>query len=97
MAARPSQPGVRLALAPAVLAAPVLFVWDMAVWALVEAGASERADLVFGKTRAQAPFQILMLSIPALAAAIWAMKGLAPTRLAHSGAGAALWPSLLRW
>jgi len=63
-AARLSRPGIRIALAPGVLAAP------------------------------------------ALAAAFWAMKGLAPTRLALSGAaegmfaggiGAALGPILLRW
>jgi hypothetical protein len=90
VAARLSQPGVRVALAPAVLASPVLFVWGMAAWTLVEAGASERADLVFGKTWAQAPFLILMLSIPALAAAFWAMKDLAPTRLALSGAAAGM-------
>lgn len=89
-AARLSRPGARIFPAPAVLAAPLLFVWSLAASTLVEVGASERAELVFGKTWDQAPLNIAVLSIPALAAAFWAMKGLAPTRLALSGAAAGL-------
>ena len=89
-AARLSQPGAPVALAPAVLAAPVLFVWGMAAWTLLEAGASERVDLLLGKTWDQAPVNIFMLSIPALVAALWAMKGLAPIRLALAGGAAGM-------
>jgi hypothetical protein len=89
-AARLSQPGVRIGLAPAVLAAPMLVVWSMAMWMLLTAGASERADLVLGRTWDQAPFIISVLSTPALAAAFWAMRGLAPTRPALSGAAAGM-------
>jgi hypothetical protein len=89
-AARLSQPGARIGLVPVVLATPVLVVWGMATWTLVNAGASERAALLLGKTWDQAPFNIAILSIPALAAAFWAMKGLAPTRLALSGAAAGM-------
>lgn len=89
-AARLSLPGARIGLAPVVLAIPVLVVCGMETWALLEAGASKRAMLLLGKTWDQAPFDIAILSIPALAAAFWAMKGLAPTRLALSGAAAGM-------
>ena len=89
-AARLSQPGARVGLEPAVLAAPVPFVWGMAAWTLLEAGAAERVDLVLGRTWGQAPFNIFMLSIPALVAAFWAMRELAPIRLAFAGAAAGM-------
>lgn len=89
-AARLSRPGVRVALAPAFYAAPLLVVWGMAVWELVEARMSERADLVLGMTWDRVPFNIFFLSIPALAAAFWAMRGLAPVRLVLAGAAAGL-------
>lgn len=89
-AARLSHPGARLGRVPGALAAPVLVVWAMAAYALAGADAPERAALVFGETWAQCPFNIAILSAPAFAAALWAMKGLAPTRLALAGAAAGL-------
>lgn len=87
-ATRLSRPGGRIFPAPTALAAPLLVVWGLAAWSLFEAGASERAALVFGKTWDQAPLNIAVLSTPALAAAFWAMRGLAPTHFALSGAAA---------
>ncbi|MEO8407393.1 MAG: DUF1109 domain-containing protein, partial [Oxalobacteraceae bacterium] len=43
-----------------------------------------------GSTWATCPFNIAMLSIPAFIGIFWAMKGLAPTRLALAGASAGL-------
>ncbi|TAK47036.1 MAG: DUF1109 domain-containing protein [Betaproteobacteria bacterium] len=89
-AARLSRPGARIGLVPVVLAAPLLILWGIAAWTLAGAGASERAELVLGKTWYEAPFDIAILSIPALVAAFWAMTGFAPTRLSLSGGAAGL-------
>ena len=89
-AARLSRPGVQLGRVPAVLAAPVLAMWLLAALALATAAAGEREELIFGGSWNACPLFIALLSLPAFAAALWAMKGLAPTRLALSGAAAGL-------
>ena len=89
-AARLSRPGVRLGRVPAAIAAPVFVIWALAVWALAAADAPERAALIFGQTWQSCPFNITLLSLPMFAASLWAMKGLAPTRLALAGAAAGL-------
>jgi hypothetical protein len=45
---------------------------------------------VLGKTWRVCPFNIAMLSIPGFIAVFWALKGLAPTRLALTGAAGGL-------
>ncbi len=89
-AARLSQPGVQLARVPAALAAPVLAMWLLAALVLATAAAGEREELIFGGSWSACPLFIALLSLPVFAAALWAMKGLAPTRLALSGAAAGL-------
>ena len=89
-AARLSQPGVQLARVPAALAAPVLAMWLLAALVLATAAADEREELIFGGSWSACPLFIALLSLPVFAAALWAMKGLAPTRLALSGAAAGL-------
>jgi hypothetical protein len=89
-ALRLSRPGVRLAWVPGALAAPVLAIWLLAAFALARADAAQRAVLFFGDTWDVCPFLIAMLSVPAFVAAMWAMKGLAPTRLRLAGAAAGL-------
>ncbi len=89
-ALRLSRPGGRLTWVPGALAAPVLAIWLLAAIALARADAAQRAVLFFGDTWDVCPFLIAMLSAPAFVAAIWAMKGLAPTRLRLAGAAAGL-------
>jgi hypothetical protein len=89
-ALRLSRPGVRLAWVPGALAAPVLAIWLLAVITLARADAAQRAVLFFGDTWDVCPFLIAMLSVPAFVTAMWAMKGLAPTRLRLAGAAAGL-------
>jgi hypothetical protein len=89
-AARLSRPGVRLGRVPAALAAPVLAMWLLAAFALLNAAAGEREELIFGGTWNACPLSVALLSLPLFAAAMWAMKGLAPTRLATAGAAAGL-------
>lgn len=85
-----SRPGLRLAWLPGALAAPVLAMWVLAGFVLLRADAGQRAQLFFGETWDSCPFLIAMLSVPALVAVLWAMKGLAPTRLRLAGAAAGL-------
>lgn len=85
---RLSRPGARLSGLPGVLAAPVLAMWVLAAAELMTADPARRAGLFFGETWNSCPFLIATLSVPAFVAVIWAMKGLAPTRLRLAGAAA---------
>jgi hypothetical protein len=68
----------------------VLAIWLLAVITLARADAAQRAVLFFGDTWDVCPFLIAMLSVPTFVTAMWAMKGLAPTRLRLAGAAAGL-------
>ena len=89
-ASRLSRPGARLGWVPGALVAPVLAMWLLAAYVLLGAPLPERADLVMGRTWEYCLFYVPMLSVPVLAATLWAMKGLAPTRLSLAGAAAGL-------
>jgi hypothetical protein len=87
---RLSRPGMRAPAAPGMIAAALASIWLLAVVVLVQAAPAERSALVFGDTWAECPFSILFLSLPVFAAAVWALRGLAPTRPAWAGAAAGL-------
>ena len=87
---RLSRPGVRLGRVPAAIAASVLAMWLLAAVVLLGAAPREYDKLIFGDTWASCPFNIAILSMPLFAALLWAMKGLAPTRVALAGAAAGL-------
>ena len=89
-ALRLARPGSRLVWLPAMLAAPVVAMWVLAAFVLTTAKSAEREELLFGSTSASCPFLIAMLSLPVFIAVIWAMQGLAPTRLRLAGAAAGL-------
>ena len=87
---RLSRPGVRLGCIPVALAVPVLMVWMMAAWGLFVAAPDERVAMVVGNTWNLCPIFVAIVSVPSFIAAMWAMSGLAPTRLTLSGAAAGL-------
>jgi len=89
-ALRLARPGARLARVPGPLAEPVLVMWLLAAIALVGADADRRGELLLGQTWSACPLNIAVLSLPIFAAALWAMKGFAPTRLRWAGAAAGL-------
>lgn len=89
-ALRLSRPGWRLAWVRGALGAPVLAIWLVAVVVLARADAAQRVPLFFGNTWNECPFLIALLSVPAWVATMWAMKGMAPTRLRLAGAAAGL-------
>ena len=89
-ASRLSRPGARLGGTPAAIVAPVLVIWLYAAWVLLGAPPAQRAALVMGRTWEYCLIGIPMLALPVFAAALWAMKDLAPTRLTFAGAAAGL-------
>ncbi len=89
-ATRLARPGASLAGVPAALLAPLLAIWVLAAVALIGADASQRAALFLGQTWNACPLNIAVLSAPVFAAAMWGMKGFAPTRPALAGAAAGL-------
>lgn len=87
---RLARPGMRVGPGWAALATPVLALWLYAAVVLLQSAPAQRAALVLGSTWNSCPFGIAMISLPLFAATFWAMKGMAPTRLALAGAGAGL-------
>jgi hypothetical protein len=90
LAFRLSRPGGRVGGVPSALAVTVIAMWMLAAFVLTSADPLERRQLLFGGTSTTCPFFIAMLAVPVFLAAIWAMKGLAPTRLRLAGAAAGL-------
>ncbi|MBV7428833.1 MULTISPECIES: NrsF family protein [unclassified Acidovorax] len=87
---RMARPGMAVRPAALLLAVPPLLLWALALLALSQVTAAERVPLILGSTWRTCPFNIAALSVPALAAGFWALRGAAPTRLAWTGAGAGL-------
>jgi hypothetical protein len=61
-----------------------------ALFTLIVSPAGERLALVLGHSWFRCPVNVLALSLPALAGALWALKGLAPTRPRAAGLAAGL-------
>lgn len=89
-ARRLSRPGAHLAWLPGVFGAPVLAIWLLASVQLSQVLPAERSVMFFGATWNSCPLLIALLSVPAFVAVMWAMQGLAPTRLRLSGGAAGL-------
>jgi hypothetical protein len=87
---RLSRPGARLDWVPAAFAVPIVAMWALAGFVLAVAEPAQRMGLLLGSTWAVCPFLIAMLSAPLLAAILWAMRDLAPTRLPLAGTSAGL-------
>jgi hypothetical protein len=86
IAARLAIPGAAPGRRWLMLAIPYAVLWAVALVVLATASANVRQDLVLGHTWKQCPFWIALLSVPCYIAFLWAMRGLAPTRLRLTGA-----------
>jgi len=62
----------------------------LGVLALLSTQAGGRLAAVLGHSWARCPFNVLALSLPALSGALWALRGLAPTRPRAAGLAAGL-------
>jgi hypothetical protein len=89
-ALRLSRPGARLDWVPRTIAAPVLVMWGIAAYVLIQADPSQRSGMFFGSTWSVCPLLIALISAPLFVAVTWAMKGLAPIRPRFSGFAAGL-------
>jgi len=89
-AVRLSRPGAELDRVPGVLAAIVLAMWALGAFSLLRADQEQWPSLLLGETWRVCPFLIAVLSVPVSVAVLWAMKGLAPTRLRLAGGAAGL-------
>jgi hypothetical protein len=90
-ATRLSRPGMHPARMSGVLLAVLLAaLWGLGAMKLFGAPPAERAQMIFGVSWRTCPFNIALLSLPVLAAAMWSMRELAPTRLALAGGAAGL-------
>ncbi len=87
---RLSRPGMPAGRLPSSLALPILGMALLAAWALVQAAPADRAALVMGTTWRVCTLNIALVAAPVFAGSFWALKGLAPTRLALTGAVAGL-------
>lgn len=80
--ARPAaKPGVLAALA----AAPFAVVASMALARFLQAPPEAQHGLLMGHSSMLCPWRILVIGLPVLAGAVWAVRGLAPTRLTLAG------------
>jgi hypothetical protein len=68
------------------LALPLLAIAAFAVGQFLAASPASRQALVVGGSAWLCPFLVLAAALPPLLGLVWAMRGLAPTRLAETGA-----------
>ncbi len=83
---RLARPGARLGGAALAVPVPLVAIWVLAAGALLAAAPGERLAMLLGLSWNVCPLNITMLAAPILAGVFWAMRGLAPTRLALAGA-----------
>lgn len=82
---RLARPGRPLGLIPLGIALPAVAIWALAGVVLFSTPSTGRAVLILGRTARVCPFLIAMVATPLFFALIWALRGLAPTRLRLTG------------
>jgi hypothetical protein len=90
LAARLARPATPIGAAPFALAAVLVAMLLLGTAELALAPQAERYSYLVGQSAVRCPWAILALSIPALAGMLWALRGLAPTRLRLAGVCAGL-------
>ena len=90
LAQRLSHPGMRLGAAAKAWPGPVIAMALLALLVWLDAAPADRPDMIYGKTWKTCSRNIAIVAAPVLAGVLWAMKGLAPTRLVLAGASAGL-------
>lgn len=87
---RTARPGTPWRRALWSVAAVVIAMALLAFTVWTQAAEAQRLDLLLGRSWASCPWRVATLSVPALAAALWALRGLAPTRPRWAGFAAGL-------
>lgn len=87
---RLSRPGTQLGHTPAAMLVPPVALWLLALVSLYSAVPQQRVQLILGDTWNVCPVLIAALAVPVFVGALWATRGLAPTRLRMAAATAGL-------
>ncbi|THD58804.1 DUF1109 domain-containing protein [Phenylobacterium sp.] len=82
---RLARPGARAGVLAGLAAAPFAVVAAMALARFALAPPQAQHDLLMGHTSMICPWRIATIGLPLLAGAVWAVRGLAPTRLVLAG------------
>lgn len=82
---RVAKPGGGMGSLAWALAAPFVLVGGMALYRLAGADPVIARGMLMGDSAEVCPWRIAVLSLPIFAGAVWALRGLAPTRLVLSG------------
>lgn len=85
-----SRPVARLALPRRMVAAVMAAMASVGLGAMLLTPAGGRLAALLGHSSLDCPWNVLALSLPGLGAALWALRGLAPTRPRAAGAAAGL-------
>jgi hypothetical protein len=83
--ARLARPAARTGVLAALAAAPFAVVAAMALVRMAQAPREMQHGLLMGHTSSLCPWRILAIGLPVLVGAVWAVRGLAPTRLWLAG------------
>ena len=87
---RLSRPGARSTGAALAVAGVVIALASAGLFSLLATETGERVSYAFGQSWAVCPWAVFGLSLPALVATLWAVRGLAPTRPRATGLAAGL-------
>ena len=82
---RLARPGGRVGAFAVAIAAPLAVMLAMAGVRMANADPEARMPLMMGDSASVCPWRIVIIGLPVLAGAVWAVRGLAPTRLALAG------------
>jgi hypothetical protein len=83
--ARLARPAARLGALAALVAAPFVVVVVLAMVRMTHAPPAARHAMLLGHSSMFCPWRILVIALPILAGAVWAVRSLAPTRLVLAG------------
>lgn len=90
LTARLSRPAAPFQWPQRLTAMVLLAMMLLGVWSLMSTPAADRAEVLLGPAWWACPVRVMALSVPALGAVIWAVRGLAPTRPHAAGMAAGL-------
>lgn len=82
---RLARPGARLGALAVVVALPLLAMVVMAAVRLAHTDPAMRMPVMMGASANVCPWRIFVIALPVLGGALWALRGLAPTRLGLAG------------
>jgi len=82
---RLSRPGAKVGGLALAVVAPLILLVVMAIVRMARADPETRMSLMMGGSADVCPWRIFVIGLPVLAGAVWAVRGLAPTRLTVAG------------